>query len=232
MPYILLLETATKTCSVALAADDTILSIRESNMANSHSSVITTYIDEVVSSAKKNIADLDAICISMGPGSYTGLRIGVSTAKGLCFALGKPLIAVNTLQSMAMHFISLHPDLMHEHTLLCPMIDARRMEVYMAVFDKNGAFIKDTSAEIVDENSFSDFRLKQKIIFFGDGAEKCKAILSKQQNFLFEDHFQNSAAGMLNTAFKNFESRTFVDTAYFEPFYLKDFLSTKPKKLF
>ncbi|HNW99303.1 MAG TPA: tRNA (adenosine(37)-N6)-threonylcarbamoyltransferase complex dimerization subunit type 1 TsaB [Bacteroidales bacterium] len=229
MSCILLLETATKVCSVALSENEKLLSVKESHSANSHSSVITSFISEVINSSGKKNSDIDAVCVSMGPGSYTGLRIGVSTAKGLCYAWNKPLIAINTLQSMAMHFILKNKA--DDNVLLCPMIDARRMEVYNAIFDAQGNFIRDTSAEIISENSFSELLLKNRIIFFGDGAEKCKEILTKHSNASIVDDLNNSASGMIALASFKFERNQFEDTAYFEPFYLKDFLATKPKKM-
>jgi tRNA threonylcarbamoyladenosine biosynthesis protein TsaB len=238
MSCILLLETATKVCSVAIAenlptgqAGNDLLALKESHSANSHSSVITTYISEVINESGKKQSDIDAICISKGPGSYTGLRIGVSTAKGLCYAWNKPLMAVNTLQSMAMHFMSANTDMIKKDTLLCPMIDARRMEVYNALFDCTGKFIRETSAEIITENSFSDILQKQKIIFFGDGAGKCKEILSHYKNAVIINDFNNSAKGMIVLASEKLRLKQFEDTAYFEPYYLKDFLATVPKKL-
>ncbi|MFH0866314.1 MAG: tRNA (adenosine(37)-N6)-threonylcarbamoyltransferase complex dimerization subunit type 1 TsaB [Bacteroidota bacterium] len=231
MSCILLLETATKVCSVAISENGKLLALKESHSANSHSSVITTYVSEVMSVSGKNQSNIDAVCVSMGPGSYTGLRIGVSTAKGLCYAWNKPLIAINTLLSMALHFLSEHSRQHHSDALLCPMIDARRMEVYNAIFDLNGNFIRDTSAEIITENSFSGSLQKQKIIFFGDGAGKCKEILSLHKNAVIIYDFLNSANGMLSPAFLKYQFKQFENTAYFEPYYLKDFIATKPKKL-
>lgn len=231
MSCILLLETATKVCSVAIAENTRILVTRESFSANSHSSVITSYISEVMQLSGKSRADIDAICISMGPGSYTGLRIGTSTAKGLCYAWEKPLLAVNTLQSMVYSFLEKQPDLDLSHTLLCPMIDARRMEVYNALFDSVGNYIRDTAAEVIDENSFAEIMKDSKVIFFGDGATKCKNLL-RNNNAIFIDDFLNSAAGMNIPAFRKLERKQFEDTAYFEPYYLKDFLATKPRKIF
>lgn len=231
MSCILLLETATSVCSVAIAERGKVLLCKESHSANSHSATITIFIDDVIRTTGKKHSDVDAVCISMGPGSYTGLRIGVSTTKGLCYAWEKPLIAVNTLQSMAMHFISEQRISTSDNVLLCPMIDARRMEVYNALFDLKGEFVRETAAEIINENSFSGQLLKQKIFFFGDGSGKCKELLSKNKNAVFIDDFFNSAKGMTALATKKFRQEQFEDTAYFEPYYLKDFLATKPKKL-
>lgn len=231
MPCILFIETATKVCSVAISENGILLHCKESHSANSHSSVITTYIDDVIRTSGKKQSDVDAVCISMGPGSYTGLRIGVSTAKGLCYAWGKPLIAVNTLQAMMLYYISEHPFSQNADAILCPMIDARRMEVYNALFNSKGDFVRNTSAEIINENSFKEQLSKQKVIFFGDGSGKCKEVLQKNKNAIFVDDFFNSSKGMLAIASEKFKLKRFENTAYFEPYYLKDFLATKPKKL-
>jgi tRNA threonylcarbamoyladenosine biosynthesis protein TsaB len=231
MPVILFFETATRVCSVGIAENTKLLAIKESHSVNSHSSVITSYADDVICASSKKYSEIDAVCISMGPGSYTGLRIGVSTAKGLCYAWNKPLIAVNTLHSMSMHFITEHTEYINSPLLLCPMIDARRMEVYTALFGPKGNFIRNTSAEIITENSFSEILSKQKIIFFGDGSEKCKTVLGNNKNAVFVNDLSNSAKGMIVPAFEKFSRGQFEDTAYFEPYYLKDFLATIPKKL-
>ena len=230
MPYILFLETATKICSVAIAKDKTLISLKETSVVNSHSSLITVYAEEAVKDAKIDFSDLSAICVSMGPGSYTGLRIGASTAKGFCYALGIPLIAINTLQSMAKLFSAEHPELKKD-ILLCPMIDARRMEVFTAFFDKQASFVRETKADIINEESYSDILSKSKVIFFGDGANKCRQFLSHNANSQFDDSFTVSAKGMIPLAFEKFQKKQFEDTAYFEPYYLKDFVATIPGKL-
>jgi tRNA threonylcarbamoyladenosine biosynthesis protein TsaB len=224
MALILQLETGTSSCSVALASDGQVLAIKEQHEANIHASHLTLFIDEVLKAVNKSYEDLDAIAVSMGPGSYTGLRIGVSTAKGLCFALDIPLIAVSTLQAMA----SAKQSLANDTTLLCPMIDARRMEVYLAVYAANLSPIEDVKAEILDEHSFAAFT-DYTLIFFGDGAEKCKALYSDTKRYRFEPHI-NSAADMTSLAFEKFTKREEADLAYFEPYYLKDFMVTQPKK--
>ncbi len=229
MPYILHIETATKVCSVAVSENNKLLYCKESAVANSHSSLITLYSEEVFKNAGIGFNKLSAVCVSMGPGSYTGLRIGVSTAKGFCYALNIPLIAVNTLQSMASFFSAEHKN--KKDTLLCPMIDARRMEVYTALFDNKAQFIKKTSAEIIDENSFSEILDTKKIIFFGDGAAKCKQLLSGHDNAIFNEDFTVSAKGMISIAWEKFKNKQFEDVAYFEPYYLKDFIATVPKKM-
>lgn len=224
MALILQIETATPSCSVALAEDGVVLAIKERTEANIHASHITLFIQEVMRSANKNYRDLDALAVSMGPGSYTGLRIGVSTAKGLCYGLDIPLISVSTLAAMA----SAKRQFANEKTLLCPMIDARRMEVYMSIFDDELNTILPVKAEILDENTFDAFKKDHKILIFGDGAEKCKKLYSGAQ-FSFAYH-ENSAAHLSNLAFNKFREKSFEDPAYFEPYYLKEFLGTMPGK--
>jgi len=219
-------------CSVAVAEDGKVISLKETNIANSHSSLITSLTEEAIKDAGISFYDLNAICVSMGPGSYTGLRIGVSTTKGFCYALDIPLIAVNSLLSMAYHFSSENTIKITKDTLLCPMIDARRMEVYTALFDKNLQFVKETSADIIDENSFKDMLSKKKIIFFGDGAAKCRTLLAVNKNAIIHDTFTPSATGMVSVAWQKFQNKQFEDVAYFEPYYLKDFIATIPRKLF
>jgi tRNA threonylcarbamoyladenosine biosynthesis protein TsaB len=226
MSLILQIETATTVCSVALAENGTVLAYREMDQRNVHAEVITVFIDELFKTVNKQYDNLDAIAVSCGPGSYTGLRIGVSVAKGLCFALDKPLIAIETLESMADGIVAQRifddPDI-----LLCPMIDARRMEVFTAVFDINSNRIKSTSAEIIDENSFSDLLQTKKILFFGDGAEKCRDVLSGNTNAQVISGFQNSSTHLTKTAAEKYLTKDFGDTAYFEPYYLKDFIAGK-----
>jgi len=231
MSLLLLIETATTSCSVALATSDQIIALREINQRNVHAEVITVYIDELFKQTGRQYHQLDAIAVSSGPGSYTGLRIGVSTAKGLCFSLDKPLIAVETLTSMAHGLIERGQVAINSNTLLCPMIDARRMEVYTAIFDHTGKQVKATAAEIIDEHSFSDLLSINKIIFFGDGADKCKGTLSHQSNAIFSTEFSNSGKDMLVPAMAKLSAQQFEDIAYFEPYYLKDFIAGVKKKV-
>lgn len=224
---ILQIETATTSCSIALAHNKQILGFKQINARNMHAQVITVYIDELMAQANLKYADLDAIAVSCGPGSYTGLRIGVSTAKGLCFALDKPLIAVDTLAAMANG--ALCDNKIDKDTLLCPMIDARRMEVYTAVFTTSGEVIKPTAAEIIDESSFDQLLKHQPVLFFGDGAEKCRATLSHNPNAKLLTGFENSATHLTQLAADKFERAEFEDVAYFEPFYLKDFIAGTKK---
>lgn len=226
MALILCIETATDVCSTALLHDGKILGTRESSIRNAHSAMLTVFIDELIKSSGSLITDLDAIAVSMGPGSYTGLRIGVATAKGLCYALGKPLIAVPTLQAMA---AGIPPPASRIPHLTCPMIDARRMEVYCAVYDQEGNELREVRAEIIGEGSFGDLLENNFIVFGGDGAEKCRHLLGAHPNALFLDDFQTSARFMNSQANNKYLQRDFVDLAYFEPFYLKDFVAGKPR---
>jgi tRNA threonylcarbamoyladenosine biosynthesis protein TsaB len=227
MSLILHIETATTVCSVALAKDGEVIGFKQLDQRNIHAEIITLFIDGLLTEAGLIYSDIDAVAVSSGPGSYTGLRIGVSTAKGLCFALDKPLIAVETLAAMAQGIIG--EGGVDAHTLLCPMIDARRMEVYTALFDAKGNVVKPTSAEIIDEHSFADKLKSNKILFFGDGAEKCREVLGINPNAQFKVDFANSATHLAKSAAAKFGSQQFEDVAYFEPYYLKDFLVTQKK---
>lgn len=226
MSLILQIETATASCSVALSQNGNVIALKELNARNVHAEVITLYIEEVLKTAGFIYAQLDAVAVSSGPGSYTGLRIGVSTAKGLCYGLDKPLIAIETLEAMTDGLIASSAHSIAENTLFCPMIDARRMEVYTAVFNASGERVKETAAEIIDGDSFSDLLEKHQIIFFGDGAPKCRETIT-HVNAVFVNDFINSAAHLSKRASQKFEQKTFEDVAYFEPFYLKDFIAGK-----
>jgi tRNA threonylcarbamoyladenosine biosynthesis protein TsaB len=224
MALILLIETATTVCSVALSRDGKIVSFREVNEANVHASKLTLFIEAVMKEAKVKYKDLNAVAVSKGPGSYTGLRIGVSTAKGLCFALNIPLIAVDTLAAMAKGFLEAGEESVGE-VRLCPMIDARRMEVYMAVFNTEMEILEPVQARILDDQTFRQY---SGIVLFGDGAAKCAALYQDHPNVRIA-MFENSARYLSSLAFQKFEDREFEDVAYFEPFYLKDFVAGKPK---
>ncbi len=233
MALILNIETATTVCSVSLAKDGHLLAFKEQNGNYSHSENLTLFIQDICQQANIKLPDIDAVAVSKGPGSYTGLRIGVSTAKGLCYSLNKPLIAINTLQHLSLsvseNFKS-HPDNYKDSntaSLYCPMLDARRMEVYCAIYDSYNKEIIPTAAEIIDEHSFSDLLKKNRLIFFGDGAEKCKKILSVNTNALFVDDVVPSANNMISLSEDAFINKKFEDVAYFEPFYLKDFMVGK-----
>lgn len=222
---ILQIETATSSCSVALAKDGNVIGFKEINERNVHAEVITVFMDSLITSAGMKYADLDAVAVSSGPGSYTGLRIGVSTAKGLCFALDKPLIAIETLSAMAYGMINKGVYKPTDDILLCPMIDARRMEVFTAVFTMSGDRMRPTAAEIIDENSFAGLLQNNKLLFFGDGAEKCWDVLSKNPNAMFFPGFTNSAADLTQRAAEKFNNKDFENMASFEPYYLKDFIA-------
>lgn len=226
MAKILQIETATAICSVALSVNGENISYKEEHGQNLHAANLTLFIDEVVKAAGLAYQDLDAIAVSKGPGSYTGLRIGVSTAKGLCYALDKPLVAIETLNMMAAGFLTENPGY---SGLICPMIDARRMEVYTAVFDPLLQILLPTEAKIIDETSFNNFLSNQIITFLGDGAAKCAEVLT-HQNAKFDARNFNSAAYMSQLANQAFNNGNFEDVAYFEPFYLKDFVVTPSKK--
>lgn len=228
MTKILYIETATKVCSVALSDNGKLIALRESMVANSHAEMLTLFMEGLIKKVGWKYEDLDAIAVSMGPGSYTGLRIGVSSAKGLCYSLEKPLISVSTLKSMAFGMTKL-TDINDENVLFCPMIDARRMEVYSAIFDSKNNEVRKIEAEIIDENSFSNYFKDHVIYFAGDGAEKCKSFFSGQPNARFLDDFQISSKYMLEIATQKFAQNQFEDIAYFEPYYLKDFIAGAPR---
>ena len=238
MALILNIETATETCSVALALNGKVVSCVEVTETKAHAAKLTLFIEEAVLSAGYSYNQIDAIAVSKGPGSYTGLRIGVSTAKGLCFALDKPLLAINSLESFATHFKQNHlPSFMEQHTpvdfsnaLLCPMIDARRMEVYTALYNLNIETMEPAKAYILDDLSFSMFLEASPVIFFGNGATKWHDIAHTKLNAWFENTCSLSALGMISKAEKLFEKKQFEDIAYFEPYYLKDFVITQPRK--
>lgn len=227
MAIILNIETSTQVCSVALSVDGKIQSMQESCTKNSHAERITLFSEYVVKESGISFQDLDAVAVSKGPGSYTGLRIGVSTAKGFCFAINKPLISISTLKSMAAGMTQTTEN--PENFLFCPMIDARRMEVYSAFFNTDLEEIKPTAAVIVDEKFFNDLLVTKKTIFAGDGAAKCKDILSHQENALFINDFNPSASFMAKLSEQKFHNQDFEDVAYFEPYYLKDFIAGIPK---
>ncbi len=218
MPYILNIETATKNCSVALAKDGKTLVFREiAEQGYSHAEKLHVFIEAVLKEAQLSFSDLDAIAVSMGPGSYTGLRIGVSAAKGLCYALNIPLLAIDTLTVLAQQ-------LAVDEGLVVPMIDARRMEVYSAVFNSAKEKIRKVEAEILTEDSFSAY--EGAVHFIGDSNEKARTVLTRA-HFVFHDNiFYPSAQAMEKLSFEKFENKEFEDLAYFEPYYLKDFMTT------
>jgi tRNA threonylcarbamoyladenosine biosynthesis protein TsaB len=228
---ILCLETATSVCSVALCTANGIISSRQNSENRSHSSLLTIYIEEILRENDIQIKDLDAIAVSKGPGSYTGLRIGVSVAKGISYRAGIPLIGIETTLSMFWGMKNANYGIMDksEDLILCPMLDARRMEVYYCLFDQAGTRLTEISAGIITENSFSDITEEKKIIFFGEGAMKCENMI-KRKNSIFYPGFEISAAYMQKPCYEAFYANRFEDVAYFEPFYLKDFITTIQRK--
>lgn len=232
---ILLIETATQVCSVVLAADGRVVARRESDVPNAHSTRLSVFIDEVLREAGLAPRDLGAVCVSSGPGSYTGLRIGVSTAKGFCYALGIPLVAVPTLLSMAALYYRRHPDY---RGLVCPMIDARRMECYTMVVDARSAdggvctkdtpvILCDTQADVIVPGIYDQWLDRGEVMFIGDGAAKTREVLGKHPNARYDDGFVVSAEGLTDLAAQKLAARQTEDVAYFEPFYLKDFVAKK-----
>ncbi|MBN2521396.1 MAG: tRNA (adenosine(37)-N6)-threonylcarbamoyltransferase complex dimerization subunit type 1 TsaB [Bacteroidales bacterium] len=228
-PVILHIETSTEVCSVAISQKKELIFYKESPHEMSHSSSLAVLIDEGLKTCKLNASGLNAVSVSQGPGSYTGLRIGVSTAKGLCYGAGIPLIAIPTLLVMTKKMVSDKDITFEKNSLFCPMIDARRMEVYTALYDSKLNLIENVKAEIITETSFNLLLNKHNIYFFGNGAEKCKMVI-KNKNAVFIDTIYPSADSMPAIAFEKFEDKAFEDVAYFEPFYLKDFIATIPKK--
>ena len=228
---ILCIETSTAVCSVALVENGNVIALRESIDGQNHAEKITIFIDEIMKETNVVYKDLDAIAVSMGPGSYTGLRIGVSTAKGFCYALEKPLIAVDTLAAMAYGFISsqLSAISYKPTAILCPMIDARRMEVYTAFFNEKLERTSETEALVIDENSFMELKQNNHLYLFGDGADKLATLFENDKNITVVEKFHCSAAYMSTLAEEAFKNKDFVDVAYFEPFYLKNFVPGIPK---
>jgi tRNA threonylcarbamoyladenosine biosynthesis protein TsaB len=228
---ILCLETATNLCSVALCDDNGISALKESSEGRSHASLLTVFISDLLKEAGIKASDLEAVAVSKGPGSYTGLRIGVSAAKGIAYAASIPLIGVATTLSMFQGFKSI-ADIKYgaeASDLFAPALDARRMEIYYCVLDASGREVKKISAEIIDKDTFSRFPSSSRIFLFGDGASKCREILDEKNIIIYND-FRISASFMQKPAYEALAEKRFEDVAYFEPFYLKDFLTSKPVK--
>ena len=231
MAYILCVETATEICSVAIANDGKTIAIAEDKLGNNHASQLHILVQKVLDIASITLQDLNAIAVSKGPGSYTGLRVGVSSVKGYCYVLNIPLIAINTLQSLANGYLMQNPNY---SGLICPMIDARRMEVYCAVFDSNLNEILPTQAKIIDEHSFANELAQNEIVFIGNGAAKCQSKFeysSRLSGTKFEIGYVCNASFISSLAQAAFDKNEFEDVAYFEPYYLKDFVGTVAKKL-
>ena len=240
MERLILIETSTALCSVALAENGAIVAYRESSAPKAHASLTAVFIQEVLQEKGITLEDCDAVCVSKGPGSYTGLRVGVSTAKGLCFGSRKPLIAVGTLDTLVAQaqmpgqaghdddrLEGVIPDLIGDLKYVVPMIDARRMEVYTAIFE-NGIQTTETAPMIIDENSFADILEQGSVLFIGDGAGKCADVI-RHPNARF-CQCNPTASAMLQPALETLKEKRFEDVAYFEPFYLKEFVATVSKK--
>ena len=237
MNKIILIETSTALCSVALCDDGKVIAYRESSAPKAHASLTAVFVDEVLKEAGIKLSDCSAVCVSEGPGSYTGLRVGASTAKGLCFGAKLPLLAVGTLDILARQAIlkGLVPE---GCKYIVPMIDARRMEVYTAVFNADGKRLDETQAKVIDGESFKDFLAEGKVLFIGDGAGKCQATKPEDEgkkinsaNAVFAQ-CNPEASSMASLAEAALEAKDYKDVAYFEPFYLKEFVATVSKKKF
>lgn len=216
---ILLIETATAVCSVALAEEGRVVARRESDAPNAHSTQLAVFVRELTEGGKP-----DAVCVSAGPGSYTGLRIGVSSAKGLCYGWSVPLLSVPTLLGMANLYFAQHPDY---HGLVCPMIDARRMECYTMVVAPGLDVLRPTAADVITEGIYDEYLNRGEVTFVGDGAAKTREVLGVHPNARYDTSFRIGAEGMLLLAEEKLRRGDTEDVAYFEPFYLKDFVAKK-----
>jgi len=232
-PLILYIETATDICSVAVAEGDRVLAQLDSGPERSHATLLSKFIRQALEQSERELKQLDAVAVSKGPGSYTGLRIGVSTAKGISYALEIPLLSCGTLENLA-HSARSRPEVSRltgerENVLLCPMIDARRMEVYSAFFHQDMSVFRDVAADVIDENSYRQILQDHTVCFFGNGSDKCRDALHAE-NAVFIDRVDPSAAAMVQPVLERYKMKAFEDVAYFEPFYLKDFVATTPRK--
>ncbi len=232
MSLILHIETATPVCSAALSKDGQLLDLQETNDPRSHATRLSPFIKELMDSNNYDFSDLDAVSISLGPGSYTGLRIGVSTAKGIGYGAGIPLIGISTLQALANRIIQegkvVLGDISTKNLLLCPMLDARRMEVYTAFFSPQLELARKVQADIIEPDSYMEYLEAGPVLFFGNGSDKCRDII-QHPNAEFIPDIEPSSQYMIQLAEAAWEKQEFVDTAYFEPFYLKEFIATIPK---
>ncbi|HBG40687.1 MAG TPA: tRNA (adenosine(37)-N6)-threonylcarbamoyltransferase complex dimerization subunit type 1 TsaB [Porphyromonadaceae bacterium] len=224
MAIILHIETSTQACSCALSRDGAVIVNREEFEGQKHAALLGVFVEDIMTYAREKQLTVDAVAVSSGPGSYTGLRIGVSEAKGLSYGLNVPLIAVPTHLLMA----SQVQRRVEKDALLCPMIDARRMEVYAAFFDTLLNMVRPTAADIVTADSYAELLEQHTVYFFGNGADKCRQILT-HPHAVFIPSVYPLASGMVALAEKAYAARDFVDTAYFEPFYLKEFVATVAK---
>lgn len=228
MACILLIDTATSACSVAVSRDGVAEFTREAPAGTTQAAPLGTFIDEALSFIETRLLQLDAVAVSRGPGSYTGLRVGVSMAKGIAYGRKLPLIAISTLELMCVPILLREG--LPEDALFCPMIDARRMEVYAGMYDRALHVVRNVAADVVTSDTYIPYMEKHPVYFFGDGADKCRDILTHPNAHLLEG-IRPSARWMFPLAEKAFFNQQFVDVAYFEPFYLKEFVASKPKKL-
>lgn len=227
MARIILIETSTALCSVALAKDGRIVAYKESETPRAQASLTAPFVKDILDAQGLGVRDCDAVCVSKGPGSYTGLRVGVSTAKGLCFGAGIPLIAVGTLDTLV--YQATDEGLLPEGCrYVVPMVDARRMEVYTAVFTPDCRQLTDTRPQVIESGNFTKLLAEGPVLFIGDGAGKCRETLSHPNAYFVQ--CCPKASAMLRPAFAAWDARRFEDTAYFEPFYLKEFIATVPRK--
>jgi tRNA threonylcarbamoyladenosine biosynthesis protein TsaB len=231
MDRILCLETSTEVCSAAIVEDGIVTGFREDITGQNHSKLLTVFIAQLLESNRLEASDFDAVAVSEGPGSYTGLRIGVSVAKGFCYAASIPMIAISSLEAMTSHVIE-HKEKFHlqirSTDLFAPMIDARRMEVYTAIYSSNLQLVQKINALVVDQDSFQEFTVSSRLFLFGNGSAKCSDILINP-NIIYIDGILASSRHMATLADQKFQKGEFVDVAYFEPYYLKDFIATVPK---
>ena len=230
MALILCIETASDVCSIALEKDGKTIEMKETTEEKSHASQVSVFINDILKKESILPADLDAVAVSKGPGSYTGLRIGVSVSKGICYGASIPLLGIPTLQSLSWGITKLLPGPLKNdpNIWLCPMLDARRMEVYSAFYDISYKEMRKASADIISTESYLDILSEHKVVFFGNGSKKCKEII-KHTNAIFLDNIHTSASKMACFAENSYKHGKFEDVAYFEPFYLKDFQTTTPK---
>ncbi|MBM3420395.1 MAG: tRNA (adenosine(37)-N6)-threonylcarbamoyltransferase complex dimerization subunit type 1 TsaB [Bacteroidetes bacterium] len=229
---VLCIESATGVCSVAICSRDSVSQIRESGDERAHSKLLAVYVKEVLEAEGTGAAQLAAVAVSRGPGSYTGLRIGVSLAKGVAYGAGVPLISADTMESMYHSLMLTYPEYarQEDEIFFVPMIDARRMEVYHSVIGRHGSVIGEVEASVIDTSSFSGLLARGRVVFFGNGSDKCRELISHPNALFVADVFP-SAAAMRIPVFRSLDAARFEDVAYFEPYYLKDFLATIPKKL-
>lgn len=230
MSLLLHIDTAVENASVCVSENEKLLCIAENKSQKDHAAWIQPAIQSLMKEAGYSLKELDAVAVSNGPGSYTGLRVGLATAKGLCFALNKLLITLSTLEVMTYATIDLFPDyrLTTTNFLYCPLIDARRMEVFTSIYDKELSIVLPPHARVIDEDSFAEQLAGNNILFFGNGAEKCKPII-RSANALFET-IEHNASAMISLAEKKLAAAEFADLAYAEPHYIKDFHTVQPKK--